>query len=91
MADESEPMDMQCEELQLTSDMKRAHEEQVFREEEKRARELLDYAAACNMDKKQVQELLNRNKFEGAADIDDLGEAGFKARIWGPYNTIISV
>lgn len=43
------------------------------------------------MDEENVQKLLNRNGFDGAANIDDLGDAGFKARIWGPYNTIISV
>lgn len=56
-----------------------------------RAREFLEYAADAEMDESQVQELLNRNGFDGAANIDDLGEAGFKARIWGPYNSIISI
>lgn len=55
------------------------------------ARELLDYAAEAGMDEEGVCELLARNGFDGAPNIDDLGEAGFKARIYGPFNNIISI
>ncbi|HWU24398.1 MAG TPA: hypothetical protein VN086_01425 [Candidatus Paceibacterota bacterium] len=66
-------------------------EKQAVEEAAALARELLDYAAEAGMDEEGVCELLASNGFEGAPSIDDLGEAGFKARVFGPFNNIISV